>query len=379
MKHTIVLLTLVLSLALTACGHVDLAINDQTRIYRDAPIQRTPLHISVQPRERTYSPVKALLYPPWVSQPNRDSATVGKSLGRVLAQTWNGQQVFPVLVYDEDLVYRTPEKAVAVARARGADVVVTSVVPYFYDGGGLDSSGSSIRLEIRETRTGQVVFAMEQAAAIEAHIVNDWILWSQRTRLPPSPMQAMFAAMAQDMAVPLSSWLPEPDAVFAENESDVVRGLTERSQPPAPASAQDRETDLAAEPNSARAMQQALTAPGAAAPSVNLMIHFDTDKATIRPESFPLLDELGKALSNPPLKGRRIVIAGHTDSSAGDDYNMRLGKDRAEATKAYLVRKFAIPANLLATESYGKRRPIAPNDSPEGKQRNRRVEVRLAS
>lgn len=378
MKQPIALLMLALTLALTACGHVDMAINDQPRIYRDAPIQRTPLHISVQPQERTYAPVKALLYPPWVSQPNRDAKTVSKSLGRVLAQTWNGQQVFPVLVYDEDLVYRTPEKAVAAARARGADVVITSVVPYFYDGGGLDSSGASIRLEIRETKTGQVIFAMEQAASIEAHIVNDWVLWSQRTRLPASPMQAMFATMAQDMAVPLSSWLPAPDAVFAETQADVVRGLTERPQQPAPVSAKDKETELAAEPVTAQAMQQALTSPASQAPSVNLMIHFDTDKATIRPESFPLLDELGKALSAPPLKGRRIVIAGHCDSTAGDAYNMRLGKDRAESTKAYLVRKFGIPANLLLTETYGKRRPIAPNDTPEGKQRNRRVEVRLA-
>ncbi len=380
MKH--IALALPLLLLLAACGHVDLAVTDQTRIYRDAPVQRTPLLVSVQPKERTYAPIKALVYPLWVSQQTIDQRTIGRSLGRVMVQTWNARQLFPVLVYDEDLIYRNAEKAVAQGRIRGADVVVTGVVSYYYDGGSLDDSGISLRVNIYDTRTGQALFSMEQAARIESHLVEDWILWSARTRLPPSPMQAMIAAIAQDMTVPLASWLPPPDAVFAETSADIARGLTERQAPPAavPATAQDKERELAAEPNSAAAMSKHIAGQGnSPGPGVNLMIHFDTDKAVIRPESYPLLDELGKALSAEPLKGRRFVIAGHTDSDAGEAYNMQLGKARAEAVKTYLARKFQIPGNLLVTESYGKTRPIAPNTTAEGKQRNRRVEVRLAS
>ncbi|HBE94204.1 MAG TPA: flagellar motor protein MotB [Desulfovibrio sp.] len=382
MKHLVLALLLALSALTAACGHVDMAVTDQTRIYRDAPIQRTPLLVAVQPRERTYAPVKALFYPLWVSQQTIDQKVIGRSLGRVMVQTWNSQRLFPVLVYDEELVFRTAEKAVAQGRARGADVVVTGVVSYYYDGGNLDDSGISIRLNIYETATGQLIFSMDQAAHIESHLVEDWILWSTRTRLPPSPMQAMVASIAQDMAVPLASWLPPPDSVFAETSADIVRGLTERTPAPnqAPFPAAAKEQDLAAEPGTAKAMQQAMATPdGAAGPGVNLMIHFDVDKAVIRPESYPLLDELGKALTNPPLKGRKFLIAGHTDSDAGADYNMKLGQARADAVRAYLTKKFQIPASLVATQSFGKTRPIAPNDTPAGKQRNRRVEVRLAS
>jgi OOP family OmpA-OmpF porin len=385
MKHLVLALLLMASALAASCGHVDLAVTDQPRIYRDAPIQRTPLLVSVQPKERTYAPVKALFYPLWVSQQTIDQKVIGRSLGRVMVQTWRSQQLFPVLVYDEDLVFRSAEKAVAQGRQRGADVVVTGVVSYYYDGGSIDDSGISIRVNIYETATGQLIFSMDQAAHLESHLVEDWILWSARTRLPPSPMQAMTAAIAQDMAVPLASWLPPADSVFAETSADVVRGLSERTPPPAQAGTNDlpwtktTEKDLAAEPGSAKAMQQAIAgANGGAGPGVNLMIHFDTDKAVIRPESYPLLDELGKALTNPPLQGRKFVIAGHTDSDASADYNMKLGQARADAVKAYLIRKFGIPANLLATQSYGKTKPIAPNDTPAGKQRNRRVEVRLA-
>ena len=384
MKHLVLALLLALSALAASCGHVDMSITDQTRIYRDAPVQRTPLLVAVQPQERTYAPVKALFYPLWVSQQTIDQKVIGRSLGRVMVQTWNSQRLFPVLVYDEDLVFRTAEKAVAQGRIRGADVVVTGIVSYYYDGGSIDDSGISIRVNIYETATGQLIFSMDQAAHLESHLVEDWILWSARTRLPPSPMQAMTAAIARDMAVPLASWLPPPDSVFAETSADIVRGLTER--PPASAAANampwapPSEKDLAAEPGSAKAMQQAIAgSDGAAGPGVNLMIHFDVDKAVIRPESYPLLDELGKALTNPPLQGRKFIIAGHTDSDASADYNMKLGQSRADAVRAYLTKKFQIPANLLATQSYGKTRPIDTNATPAGKQRNRRVEVRLAS
>ncbi|MES9994546.1 OmpA family protein [Desulfovibrio aminophilus] len=378
MKH--IALALPLLLLLAACGHVDLAVTDQTRIYRDAPVQRTPLLVSVQPKERTYAPIKALVYPLWVSQQTIDQRTIGRSLGRVMVQTWNAQQLFPVLVYDEDLIYRNAEKAVAQGRIRGADVVVTGVVSYYYDGGSLDDSGISLRVNIYDTRSGQAVFSMEQAARIESHLVEDWILWSARTRLPPSPMQAMVAAIAQDMTVPLASWLPPPDAVFAETSTDIARGLSERQPSPTTAATPLREQELASEQGSAKSMTQAIAGQNHGyAPGVNLMVHFDTDKAVIRPESFPLLDELGKALTAEPLKGKKFVIAGHTDSDASEAHNMQLGMARAEAVKDYLVRKFQIPGSLLVTESYGKSRPLAPNTTAEGKQRNRRVEVRLAS
>lgn len=378
MKH--IALALPLFLFLAACGHVDLAVTDQTRIYRDAPVQRTPLLVSVQPKERTYAPIKALVYPLWVSQQTIDQRTIGRSLGRVMVQTWNAQQLFPALVYDEDLVYRNAEKAVIQGRMRGADVVVTGVVSYYYDGGSLDDSGISLRVNIFDTRSGQAIFSMEQAARIESHLVEDWILWSARTRLPPSPMQAMVASIAQDMSVPLASWLPPPDEVFADTSADISRGLTARPASPTSEATPLREQELTSEHGTAKSMAQAIAGEShGRAPGVNLMVHFDTDKAVIRPESFPLLDELGKALSSDPLKGKRFVIAGHTDSDASEAHNMQLGMARAEAVKDYLMRKFQIPGDRLVTESYGKTRPIAPNNTPDGKQRNRRVEVRLVS
>ncbi len=70
------------------------------------------------------------------------------------------------------------------------------------------------------------------------------------------------------------------------------------------------------------------------------------------------------------------IAVGHTDSIGSDAYNDRLSLRRAEAVKAYLVSK-GIPADKVRTEGRGKREPVADNATPEGRAKNRRVEVTI--
>ncbi|MGE4554017.1 MAG: OmpA family protein, partial [Desulfovibrionaceae bacterium] len=109
--------------------------------------------------------------------------------------------------------------------------------------------------------------------------------------------------------------------------------------------------------------------------SVNIRVEFDTGKATVRPEYQPYLDELGKALKSPELADKTIVVAGHTDDVGTPAANQALSERRAAAVKAYLVKTFGLDPARLLTRGYGASRPIAPNDTPENRQRNRRVEV----
>ncbi|MCX8112589.1 MAG: OmpA family protein [Bacteroidia bacterium] len=103
-------------------------------------------------------------------------------------------------------------------------------------------------------------------------------------------------------------------------------------------------------------------------------IFFDFDKATLRPESKAELERLYQILiENPKM---RIRISGHTDSVGSDEYNQRLSESRAKAVYEYLIKR-GIPPERLAYMGYGESRPIDTNDTEEGRQNNRRVEVEI--
>jgi len=103
-------------------------------------------------------------------------------------------------------------------------------------------------------------------------------------------------------------------------------------------------------------------------------VFFDTGKSTLRPESFPALKELLEV-----MKGKTtlvIEIAGHTDNVGSPEANMKLSQGRAEAVRAYLLKNGIAPGRVTA-KGYGDTEPVADNNSDEGKQKNRRTEVRI--
>jgi len=99
---------------------------------------------------------------------------------------------------------------------------------------------------------------------------------------------------------------------------------------------------------------------------------FDTAKWNIKRQYYPVLEEVVPVLkANPSLK---MQIAGHTDSRGSAEYNQKLSENRAKAVKEYLVKR-GIKAGSLTTKGYGFTMPIAPNDTPDGMAKNRRVEL----
>ena len=89
-------------------------------------------------------------------------------------------------------------------------------------------------------------------------------------------------------------------------------------------------------------------------PKIDLEINFDYNSANISAKSLPSVQALGRALSNPDLKGSTFVVAGHTDAAGGDAYNQDLSERRADSIKRYLVDKFHITGTDLVTVGYGK-------------------------
>jgi outer membrane protein OmpA-like peptidoglycan-associated protein len=122
-------------------------------------------------------------------------------------------------------------------------------------------------------------------------------------------------------------------------------------------------------------VEDTMTVPPRRVGYVNLKVLFDVDSFALRPESFPLLDELGKALINPRLGERPVAINGHTDSDGPDRYNLRLSFDRAMAVKSYLTANHGVAPERIEVLGYGESVPLKANSSAANKQLNRRVEV----
>ena len=102
-------------------------------------------------------------------------------------------------------------------------------------------------------------------------------------------------------------------------------------------------------------------------------IYFDTDKAVIKPESRPTLDQIAKLLTGQPQLN--VFIVGHTDSQGAYDYNLDLSRRRAEAIAAELVKSYRIAQARLRTAGVGFLAPVGSNASDAGRALNRRVEL----
>ena len=102
-------------------------------------------------------------------------------------------------------------------------------------------------------------------------------------------------------------------------------------------------------------------------------IYFDTDKAVLKPESRPTLEQIAKLLTGQPQLN--VFIVGHTDNQGAYDYNLDLSRRRAEAIAAELVKTYRIAQPRLRTAGVGFLAPVGSNASEDGRALNRRVEL----
>ena len=107
--------------------------------------------------------------------------------------------------------------------------------------------------------------------------------------------------------------------------------------------------------------------------SIGLNVEFDFNKSFIKEEYHNDIKKVADFMKEHP--DTKIVIKGHTDSIGKKSYNMRLSRARAKSLRQYLINKFGIDGSRIATIGYGPNKPIASNDTEEGRQKNRSAEA----
>jgi OmpA-OmpF porin, OOP family len=106
---------------------------------------------------------------------------------------------------------------------------------------------------------------------------------------------------------------------------------------------------------------------------ISLNVRFDTGKAVVKDKYNKDIKTVATFMKIDP--GLKVVIEGHTDNVGNDAYNQKLSEERAQSVRQYLIDKFGIDGTRLKAVGYGESKPIAGNDTEEGRMKNRRVQA----
>lgn len=220
--------------------------SDKITFYRDSWVQRNPPEVHVSPSSGAPSDLKVLFIPFRVTQPMDHPGILGYTTARTVWQTWLTMQLFPNLEFTgDDTPYRR-DRAVALARARGADMVVGGFVTYVYAGGTAGDSQMAIQVEAHDTRSGQMVWSMAQSGMLPASRTTDYFLFATKSRMPSDPLHAIAQVIASDMGRQIQNWISGPSPETRAQELDRKTKeilLPPRDPVPAPRSPQEPHDD----------------------------------------------------------------------------------------------------------------------------------------
>lgn len=104
-------------------------------------------------------------------------------------------------------------------------------------------------------------------------------------------------------------------------------------------------------------------------------LSFDVGSSVIKSEDFALLTKVQRAINTFP--DSKVIIEGHTDSQGGDELNMKLSQERADAVKTYLLANMDIGSHQMEAIGYGETMPLANNETAQGRSLNRRIDIRI--
>ena len=175
----------------------------------------------------------------------------------------------------------------------------------------------------------------------------------------------------------LKALSPQPAMPAAPRTRGLTIGPQQAAPAPAPLVSADEAFVDSLRGKASRSLslgeREKLVGVAAAKPQIDLPMEFDTNSDVLRGPSLANANSLGRALSDPSMRGQTFMIAGHTDARGSDVANQKLSERRADAVKQFLMKTYSIPAANLITVGYG-RTHLRNAQDPDGRE-NRRVQA----
>ena len=200
-------------LLLTACGNsaVNVSMNGEMatpyHIHYNEKVDRNPPLVYVRPSGSPNEPITGLFVPLRLTQNMNYGRTISKNLSRQIWQTWLGQQAFAALEYEEQAEPYRVSDALALARKRGAKLLVGGYITHMLDGGTVGDSEISINIEVYEVATGNQLWSMAQGARLDKKQASDFFLFSVQSRMPADTLGLLTRTVGHDMGMELYHWV----------------------------------------------------------------------------------------------------------------------------------------------------------------------------
>ena len=204
------LFVLLLLFASTGCStvgnHVSFEIGSQPIVYVDQWTRRDPPTVYVYPKDAAGMEPSVYFVPFRVTQKITNPEIIGYTEARTMYHTWLSMEIFPIMEFAPEQGPYRRDRALAMARAKGADLLVGGFVTYYLAGGSTSESQVALQVEIYDAASGELICSMAQSALMPARETKDYLLFATKTRLPGDPMYAMTKTMAHDMGALLKNW-----------------------------------------------------------------------------------------------------------------------------------------------------------------------------
>ena len=187
-------------------------------------VRRQPPAIYVRPKEPLGYRPTALFVPLRTVQQMSNAVTFSNMFSRQIWQVWLSLNGFSTLEYDANAGPFEPQRALAIARSRGADMLVSGYINHYMDGGSGGTSSLSLAMEVYDAKTGTLLWSMAQGGLMDARQVHDFYLFSITEQNPEDPSSLIARALAWDMGRQVLGWVdPSQPAARESSWTDMFK------------------------------------------------------------------------------------------------------------------------------------------------------------
>ena len=174
----------------------------------DAEVLLGELVEAVTPASMPDTGYRALILPFALRQDIAVRKDLGREMADIFRRAWLQKRVFGTMEFDPSRAWPGLGEALALARAKGANILVTGNVSQFYEGGGTGRTSIGVTAEVHWVPDGTLIWSAAQAAAMEAGPAKDYVVVRSSTRLPEHPTYAVMRALSLSMADGFIRYLP---------------------------------------------------------------------------------------------------------------------------------------------------------------------------